>query len=58
MPLSKYYGGHGEKVMADMKRRYGGEKGEEVFYATHNARKKKKGLTAGKQADALRPRGK
>lgn len=40
MPLSKYYGGHGEKVMKAMKGQYGGEKGEKVFYATANKKKK------------------
>jgi hypothetical protein len=38
MPIKKYYGGHGEEVMADMKGRYGEEKGKEVFYATANKR--------------------
>lgn len=41
MPLSKYYGGHGEEVMANMRKEYGEEKGERVFYATANKRKKK-----------------
>ena len=41
MPLSKYFGGHGEKVMRNMKSHYGEEKGESVFYATANKRKKK-----------------
>jgi hypothetical protein len=40
MPLSKYYGGHGEKVMRNMKKQYGSEKGERIFYATENKRKK------------------
>ena len=39
MPLSKYYGGHGEEVMASMKKEYGGKKGERVFYATQNKMK-------------------
>ena len=39
MPLSKHYGGHGEKVMRAMKKEYGDEKGERVFYATENKRK-------------------
>jgi hypothetical protein len=38
MPISKYYGGHGAEVMRDMKKRYGAEKGERVFYATANKR--------------------
>jgi hypothetical protein len=41
MPLSKYYHGHGESVMKDMKKRYGAKKGERVFYATANKAKKK-----------------
>lgn len=44
MPLNKYYGGKGEKVMADMKSRYGSEKGEKVFYATKNKRESLKAL--------------
>jgi hypothetical protein len=39
MPLSKHYGGHGEKVAASMKEQYG-DRWKEVFYATENARKK------------------
>ena len=38
MPLSKYYKGHGEKVMAEMKKRYG-KRGESVFYATAKKRR-------------------
>lgn len=34
MPLNKYFSGHGDKVMANMKKEYGEEKGEKVFYAT------------------------
>lgn len=41
MPVSKYYGGHGEEVMRDMKRRYGKKRGERVFYATANKHGKK-----------------
>jgi hypothetical protein len=39
MPISKYFKGSGEKVMADMKDRYGAKKGKSVFYATANKRK-------------------
>lgn len=39
MPLSKYFSGGGEKVMANMKKQYGEEKGKRVFYATANKRK-------------------
>jgi hypothetical protein len=40
MPLDRYYDGKGKKVMAEMKRQYGAEKGKRVFYATENKRKK------------------
>jgi hypothetical protein len=39
MPISKHYGGAGEKVAASMKDQYG-DRWKEVFYATENARKK------------------
>ena len=39
MPLSKYYGGHGESVMKSMVKKYGAKKGKSVFYATANKRK-------------------
>ena len=42
MPIDRYFGGHGREVMRDMKRRYGAERGERIFYATAN----KRGLTA------------
>ena len=42
MPISKYYGGHGKEVMDEMTKRYGKDKGKQVFYATENKRKKKK----------------
>lgn len=54
MPLSKYYGGHGEKVMRSMKKKYGEEKGEDVFYATKN---KHKGLNAGPSSKMRRKHG-
>jgi hypothetical protein len=38
MPVSEYYKGHGDKVMANMKREYGEKGGERVFYATANKR--------------------
>lgn len=38
MPLNRYFGGHGQEVMADMKKEYGEDKGERVFYATANKR--------------------
>lgn len=47
MPISAYFGGHGKKVMADMKDKNGEEAGEREFYATANAQdqkpKKKRG---------------
>jgi len=39
MPISKYYKGHGSKVMKNMKEEYGEKKGESVFYATANKQK-------------------
>lgn len=41
MPISRYYGGHGEQVMRSMRKKYGPKKGKQVFYATLNKRKKK-----------------
>lgn len=46
MPLSKYFKGKGEDVMASMAKEYGKKKGEEVFYATAN----KTGLKPKKKA--------
>lgn len=43
MPLSNYFSGHGEKVMSNMKKTYGADKAQQVFYATAN-KKKKKGI--------------
>jgi hypothetical protein len=39
MPISKYFSGHGNKVMESMKKEYGEKKGKQVFYATANKRK-------------------
>lgn len=36
MPLDRYFAGKGPAVMKKMKRQYGGEVGERVFYATYN----------------------
>ena len=36
MPVSRYYKGHGRKVMRSMKSRYGSKQGRSVFYATVN----------------------
>lgn len=40
MPIGKYFKGHGDEVMSNMKSQYGDKKGESVFYATAN----KKGM--------------
>jgi hypothetical protein len=40
MALSRYFKGHGEEVMANMKKEYGSKKGTSVFYATVNKKKK------------------
>lgn len=57
MPISKYFGGHGDEVMASMKETYGDTaKAKSVFYATANKRKKKPGRSSARdQARALRP---
>lgn len=41
MPISKYFKGHGDKVMQNMQKEYGDKKGKSIFYATAN----KKGLS-------------
>jgi hypothetical protein len=45
MPIGKYFKGEGDKVMNDMKDRYGEDKGKQVFYATAN----KNGMKPGKR---------
>ncbi len=49
MPINKYYGGKGKKVMKKMKKQYGAKKGKKVFCTTSNARDA--------QMDALKPVG-
>lgn len=39
MPISEYFGGNGNQVMANMEREYGAKKGKSVFYATANKNK-------------------
>jgi len=39
MPISEYYGGHGEEVMAKMVAKYGKKQANRVFYATANSMK-------------------
>jgi hypothetical protein len=41
MPISKYYGGHGEEVMRGMVKSQGEKAGEREFYATANAKGQK-----------------
>ena len=51
VPVGKYFKGHGEEVLAAMKKQYGATKGKSVFYATINAKKTKRGrstLTSGR----------
>jgi hypothetical protein len=50
MPLDKYFKGKGQKVMDNMQREYGAEKGKRVFYATANSRK---GLRKGARKAAV-----
>lgn len=46
MPLDRYFGGNGAEVMRKMKKRYGPEKGERIFYATHRALQDRETLRA------------
>ena len=60
MPLSKYnksFGGNAAKAKKGMVDHYGPDKGEEIFYATANKRKRrgKHKMTARKQGEALKP---
>jgi hypothetical protein len=44
MPISKYdrfFGGDAAKALAAMKKKYGPEKGRQVFYATVNQKKRR-----------------
>ena len=50
MPLSKYFKGKGAKVMKSMKKQYGEKKGEEVFYATANKKKRTRKAKSGKKS--------
>lgn len=44
MPIGKYFHGHGNEVMADMKKTYSDpKKAKSVFYATANKRKENPG---------------
>ena len=40
MPISKYFKGHGEEVMSQMKKKHG-SRAEEVFHRTANKMKRK-----------------
>ena len=64
MPTSRYdnaFGGNAAKAKRVMKSQYGAEKGERVFYATANKKKKLKkrgrSTTARAQGEALKPKG-
>jgi hypothetical protein len=54
MPLNKHFGGHGEEVMDNMKKEYGGEKAEKVFYATENKNKGKAKKTSGRSTASMK----
>ena len=41
MPVGKYFGGHGERVMKQMQAAHGAEAGKRAFYATANKQKKR-----------------
>jgi hypothetical protein len=42
VPRDRYFQGHGDRVMREMRKRYGKD-AERVFHATANARKQKPG---------------
>jgi hypothetical protein len=42
MPIEREFGGHGRRVMAQLKSKHGSEEGERIFFATLNKRKKKR----------------
>lgn len=45
MPIAKYdrfFGGNAAKTLAAMKKQYGPEKGRRVFYASVNAKKRRR----------------
>ena len=56
MPIKGYYGGHGEEVMAGMRKKYGA-RAENVFYATAKAKGQEPRERAGR-AELARARGK
>lgn len=49
MPISEYYGGHGNEVMGNMQREYGSKEGKRVFYATANKRGQGRGKKKSKK---------
>jgi hypothetical protein len=55
MPISKYFGGHGDEVMSSMNKTYGAKKAKQVFYATAN--KRKQGLDTGPSKNFKRKKG-
>ena len=36
MPISKYFGGHGSSVMAELVKKHGADVGKRMFYAAAN----------------------
>jgi hypothetical protein len=61
MPIKNYFKKSGRKVMASMKKQYGADKGESVFYATANKKSAKPGQkmskpkVSKKKSDGLQP---
>jgi len=49
VPINAYFHGHGEEVLADMKKKYGKDKGERVFYATAKKGEKPNAKSAGRR---------
>lgn len=57
MPISSYFGGHGQQVMRDMQRKHGKKKGRQMFYATANARNQGPSDDQRREAKRRRARG-
>ena len=54
MPLSKYFKGSGEKVMGALRKTYGPDKAENVFYGLVNKNKNKKKHKSDSTKDKIR----
>lgn len=58
MPVSAYFGGHGDQVLRDMQRKHGKKKGTRMFYATANKHGQRPSDDDRREAKRRRARGK